>query len=318
MATDAPSRESVLRKKGSNDAAVKFDVFLRMNRSQRQETVRYAKVVYIYHDVIDTAGESGAKVFAACENTVNEISQMMRILVNELSAANIFITSDHGFLNTSSPLDEYEKTDREVVEGNILDYKRRHAIVKEPRIDPRAIYMPLNQLGRPDLTGVFPHGCMRFRLQGSNSLYMHGGLSLQELMIPLIHYQNKKAGQKGFTAITKTELVLLGDQRKISNNIFTLVFFQKEPCVGKVKPLQVNIRFEDANGNVISDEHKLNANSVSAENNDRTTRITFRLLGTGFERTVDYWLTVTDLEEGKELYRIPFKIDVVFGLDFGF
>ena len=137
-------------------------------------------------------------------------------------------------------------------------------------------------------------------------------------MIPLIHYQNKKAGQKGFTAITKTELVLLGDQRKISNNIFTLVFFQKEPCVGKVKPLQVNIRFEDANGNVISDEHKLNANSVSAENNDRTTRITFRLLGTGFERTVDYWLTVTDLEDSKELYRIPFKIDVVFGLDFCF
>ena len=94
--------------------------------------------------------------------------------------------------------------------------------------------------------------------------------------------------------------------------------FHPESGEFETKELTGTLELVALNGNVISDEHKLNANSVSAENNDRTTRITFRLLGTGFERTVDYWLTVTDLEDSKELYRIPFKIDVVFGLDFGF
>lgn len=214
--------------------------------------------------------------------------------------------------------ERYDKTDKEVVEGEVLEYKRRHAVVRTPRHDPRAIFMPLNVLGRDDLTGVFPRGGRRFRLQGGSGTYMHGGLSLQELMVPLIRYQNKKSGQKGFTAITKTEILLLGDNRKISNNIFTLAFYQKSPCVGKVQSRQALVRFEDCRGEVISDEHRVIGNSASVENNERVTKVTFHLLGSGYDRNTDYWLVMKDAEDGSELARIVFKIDVVFGLDFDF
>ena len=318
FSTDVPDREIVLKAWKRDSAAVRFDAFRQMNRSQRQELVRGSKIIYIYHDAIDACGESGGKVPAACETAMNDLIQIMRILVNELSASTILITADHGFLYTQSPLDEYEKTDRDVVEGEVLEYKRRHAIVKAPRHDPRAVYLPLTAVGREDLTGVFPRGCMRFRLQGGGNSYMHGGLSLQELMVPLIQYQNKKTGQKGFTAIKKTDVILLGDQRRISNNIFTLAFFQKEPCVGKVLPRRITARFEDSSGLMISDEHRIDAASTAPENNDRVTRVTFRLLGSGYDRTADYWLVLTDREEERELERIPFTIDVVFGLDFAF
>lgn len=318
LSTEAPDREAVLKAQKRDSAAVGFDAFRQMNRAQRQELARSAKIIYIYHDVIDASGESGGKVPTACETAMNDLIQITRTLVNELSASTILITADHGFLYTQSPLDEYEKTDRDVVEGEVLEYKRRHAVVKAPRHDPRAVYLPLTAVGREDLTGVFPRGCMRFRLQGGGSSYMHGGLSLQELMVPLIQYQNKKTGQKGFTAIKKTDVILLGDQRKISNNIFTLAFFQKEPCIGKVLPRRIMARFEDGSGQVISDEHMIDAASVAPENNDRVTRVTFRLLGSGYDRTADYWLVLTDREEERELERISFTIDVVFGLDFGF
>lgn len=318
LSTDAGNREAVLKARRNDSAAVTFDVFRQMNRAQRQEFARNAKVIYIYHDVIDACGESGGKVLSACETAIQELILMMRILVNELSAATVYITADHGFLYTQSPLDEYEKTDREVVEGDVLEYKRRYAIVKEPRHDPRALYLPLRALGREDWMGVFPRGGRRFRLQGSNSSYMHGGLSLQEMMVPLIQYQNKKSGQKGYTAITKTDIVLLGDHREISNNLFTLAFFQKEPCIGKVQPRRVLARFEDGNGAVISDEHIINGSSISQENNERVSRVSFRLLGSGYDRTLDYWLVLTDREDRQEIERIPFRINIVFGLDFGF
>jgi len=318
LSTEAPDREAVLKAQKRDSAAVGFDAFRQMNRAQRQELARSAKIIYIYHDVIDASGESGGKVPTACETAMNDLIQITRTLVNELSASTILITADHGFLYTQSPLDEYEKTDRDVVEGEVLEYKRRHAIVKAPRHDPRAVYLPLTAVGREDLTGVFPRGCMRFRLQGGGNSYMHGGLSLQELMVPLIQYQNKKTGQKGFTAIKKTDVILLGDQRRISNNIFTLAFFQKEPCVGKVLPRRITARFEDSSGLMISDEHRIDAASTAPENNDRVTRVTFRLLGSGYDRTADYWLVLTDREEERELERIPFTIDVVFGLDFAF
>ena len=63
--------------------------------------------------MIDACGESGGRVLAACDTAMQDLILMLRILVNELSVATVYITADHGFLYTQSPLDEYEKTDRE-------------------------------------------------------------------------------------------------------------------------------------------------------------------------------------------------------------
>ena len=75
-------------------------------------------------------------------------------------------------------------------------------------------------------------------------------------------------------------------------------------------------RFEDEQGHIISDEHRLCANSAAIENNDRVMRVTFQLLGGRYDRTAEYDLVVRDAEDGEELVRAPFKIDIVFGLDF--
>lgn len=218
---------------------------------------------------------------------------------------------------THSPLEEYEKSEKEMLHGEILEYKRRHAIVHGEG-DSRTVTLPLDELGRPELNAVFPMGCMRFRLQGGNSRYMRGGLSLQETMIPLVRYQNRKAGQKGFQAAAKTNVLLLGENRQISNNVFTLTFYQEKPCVGKVQPRTVLARFEDAQGKIISDEHRLIFDRTEMENNQRTLRSIFRLLGSGYDRNAQYDLVLRDVEENAELERIPFQIDIVFENDFGF
>lgn len=110
----------------------------------------------------------------------------------------------------------------------------------------------------------------------------------------------------------------MGDNRKISSNIFTLDIYQKSPCVGKVQSRQALVRFEDSRGEVISDEHRVIGNSASVENNERVTKVTFHLLGSGYDRSTDYWLVMKDAEDGSELARTAFKIDVVFGLNFDF
>lgn len=318
MATDAQNRETVLKAANSKSVAVDFEKFRQMTRAQRQELVRPASVIYIYHDVIDKTGEAGGKVLSACDQTINELAQMMKILVNEMSASSVYITADHGFIYTRSPLDEYEKTDKEVVEGEILEYKRRHAIVRNWKFDARANRLSLKNLGREDLDAVFPRGKYRFRIKGSSSPYMHGGLSLQELVIPVIRYQNRKAGQKGFQAIEKAEVELLGENRKISNNLFSLFFYQKQPCSGKVLPRQVEVFFEDVNGKRISDDHKLTFSSTSEEKNDRRVKVSFRLLESGLDSHADYYLVIKDVESGEKIIREAFHIEVVFGMEFDF
>ena len=241
----------------------------------------------------------------------------MRILVSELNAASVLITADHGFLYTRAPLEEYEKTGKEILHGEILEYKRRHAIVRSLQGDPGVISLPLDGLGRPELTSAFPRGCMRFRMQGGGSTYLHGGPSLQEMVIPLIRYQNRRSGQKGYTAIVKPEIELIGENRRISNNLFTLSFYQKQPCGGKVQPRRAQVRMEDASGHPVSDAHRLVCDMTAQQNDQRIVRTTFRLLGSGYDRRAEYWLVLRDEADKTEIGRIPFRIDVVFEDDFG-
>ena len=112
MLTDAGNRDAVLKATIKDSIAVGFDDFRQMNRAQRQELVRGVRVVYIYHDVVDKMGESSGKVLSACDTAINELTQMMHTLVNELSVATVCIAADHGFIYMQSPLEEYDKTDR--------------------------------------------------------------------------------------------------------------------------------------------------------------------------------------------------------------
>ncbi len=317
MSTDAPHRETVLRAACPESIAAEYGEFRRLNRAQRSELVKGKKVVYIYHDAIDRAGESNGNVFGACETAMDELTQLMRILSGEMNAAHVLITADHGFIYTRSPLAEYDKTGKEMLPGEILEYKRRHAILCG-EVGGDVLRQPLDGFGRAELTAAFPNGCMRFRMQGGAETYMHGGPALQEMAVPLIHYQNRKSGQKGYTAITKPEIVLLGDSRKISNNIFTLNFYQKQPCGGKMQPRTVLAWFEDEAGNTVSDTHRLLCDLTAEDNRQRVLHVTFRLLGSGYDRKAAYGLVLRDADEKAPLMRIPFQIDVVFGNDFDF
>lgn len=316
--TTAGDRHKVLIAKQPESVATTYPVFRQMTKVQRSELVKGKKVVYIYHDTIDQAGETGMTVMSACEAAVAEIMQLMHILTSEQSASRVLITADHGFLYTRMPLDEYDKAGKEQLSGDVIAYKRRYALVRNGEPDKGVLSMPLTNLQHPELTAVFPRGCMRFRMQGAYSPYMHGGISLQELMTPLIQYQGKKAGQKGYQAISKTDILLLGENRLISNNLFSLSFHQTEPCGGKVLPRIVTAHFEDAYGHVISDDHRWTANSLALEKNERVKRISFRLLGNGYDKYADYYLVLSDAEDKTVMQRIPFRINIVFGLEFDF
>lgn len=156
MRTDAGNREAVLRAACPQSTALELGVFRRMTRTQRQEIARESKVVYLYQDIIDRTGESDGDVFAACETAMGEIEQVMRMLVSELSAAYIYVTADHGFIYTRSPLDETDKAERELAVGDVLCYKRRYAIVRENVSDERTLSMPLTMLGRRELGVCHP------------------------------------------------------------------------------------------------------------------------------------------------------------------
>ena len=113
MSTDAGNRDKVLKAANRNSVALKYKEIAPMKRAQRSVLVKGMDVVYIYHDKIDEASHtSDSMVFPACDDAIEEIKNIVRIICNEFGGTRVYITADHGFLYTYSPLSEDAKVDK--------------------------------------------------------------------------------------------------------------------------------------------------------------------------------------------------------------
>ena len=319
MPTDSAHRQAVLQAKCAESVAIDAKAFQDMTRKERGELIHGTKVVYLYHDVIDNAGEHNEPgVFTACETAIRELVQLTTILVNDLSASNVVITADHGFLYNHAPLTETNKAEKDFVQGDILLMKRRFALVRHADPAYETLAVSMKDYGQPDITAIAPRAAIRFKMQGGGSQYVHGGLSLQEICLPVIQYTHKRQGQQGFRKSEKVDVTLLGDSRKITNSSFSLMFFQKQAATDKRLPRTVEVYFEDDTGRIISDKLRILADRTALSDNMRAYRMTFHLIGTSFDRMKQYPLVLVDSEEQVVLDKIPFTIDIAFGMNFSF
>ena len=272
-----------------------------------------------YHNSIDAIGDKApteSKVFDACETAIQELSGILRIIVNELSGTNIFITADHGFLYTYKPLSESDKIDRKAFSGNVYELGRRYVLTAP---DTTADFLlPVNlerELDGTPIKGYAPQDTIRMKVQGGGENYVHGGISLQELVVPVIAFKNLRTSNKNYVEVKNAELKLLSESRKISNLIFSLEFHQRQPVGDKIQPCTYSIYMTDDEGVVISDRQTVIADKTSDNAADRVFRVRFNLKAGTYDKKKVYRLVIAndiDVEE------VEFHIDIAFADDFGF
>ena len=148
--------------------------------------------------------------------------------------------------------------------------------------------------------------------------YVHGGASLQEMMVPVITFKNVRATSKKFVENTKATIELTSSSRKVSNSIFTLNFYQKEPVGGKGSKADYEVYMSDASGNAVSDRQTIIADKTSENGSDRMFHIRLTLKGQEFKKTDTYYLTIIEKGTTNILDRIEYTIDIAFANDFDF
>ena len=315
---------------------MKYNDIIAMKRAERSALVKGMDVVYIYHDTIDEASHtSDTAVFAACDKAVSELKNLVRIIVNEFGGTNILITADHGFLYTYSPLTEDDKVGKnefyDVDSENINDlkkesakrcveYGRRYAIMQKG-VQPNYL-LPVKFLdGKSDFGGFAPRESIRIKMNGGGMNFVHGGISLQEMVVPVIEYhylrndsmEYKRNKQKYDTKPVTVNL--LSANRKISNMIFSLNFYQKDAVGANREAAAYQVYFTDENGRQISDVQKIIADKTSDNGAERTFRCQFNLKSLKYSNTAAYYLVIAD-EQGLQMpQREPFQIDIAFAVD---
>jgi hypothetical protein len=299
-----------------------------MKQAERRALVQGKEIVYIYHDAVDNAGEHNeVKVFVACDTAIDELITTVKIIVNDLSGINVLITADHGFLYTHKPLKESQKIQmssnagragsRQTFDGEIYELGHRYALVSP---DTTAEYLlPVKTerelIGTP-MKGYTPQDIVRIRIQGGGDNSVHGGISLQEIDVPVIVYKGMRSGYKKYVEVQNPGLSLISESRKASNLIFSLDFLQKQPVGEKVQASNYTLHFTDEVGAPVSDSQTIIADRTSSNASERVFRVRFSLKQMQFNRNKIYRLIIANDTDVPE--EVEFRIDIAFADDFGF
>lgn len=315
------NRKKIIESKVAESIAVHFQDVLAMNKAGRRETFKGKKLIYIYHDTIDAMGDKASTevyTFNAVETSLNQLYDLVKIIRDDLSGTNVYITADHGFLYQRDELEESDKIGQDSIDN--IEVKRRYILSQEQREVSGQLAINLSSVikNEQQLTAYLPKATLRYKMQGSGINFVHGGASLQEIVIPLLTFKNKRTGQKGAKAIKKVDIKLTNTTRKITNSIFNLEFFQTEKVEDKTTPRTVVIYMADEEGRVISNEETIIGDRPFDNPADRTFKIRFVLKNIPYDRNKTYYLTIRDTETSVEVEKIPFNINLGIISDFDF
>lgn len=297
-------------------AAYRYAEVNTLNREAGRELSKAFQVAYVYHDQIDATGDkpaNEAQVFKACQNTVDELFTLIKRLVH-WNVSQILVTADHGFLYQQQPLGDPDKIP--LPEQTLLS-KRRCAIATVPSETPGVLCLQLThyQHGHETLYALVPRGGQRFRKQGGSNKYAHGGVSLQEICVPVLTYHHVKSTLDKIRP--KTGIRVLATQRRITNNVFSLPLLQEQAVDSQYRGRQVRLFFESEEGQPLSNSKTVVFDSSAPEAPEREQRVALTLNANVTQKHARLRM-IDDEDQSDVIAPETWEIQISFSNEFGF
>ncbi len=306
-------RELLLQNENPDSIAVKYDDLYDMTKLEWKKLFSGKKVVYIYHDTVDNAGEHNENtIFSACDKAINELEKLVRDLHTTFSGINAFITADHGFFYKRGKVESYEKTNKI---SNATKQKTRYSYSDSISEEEGILSINLDYIFGQDSGYVnIPKGNIIYARQGTGINYVHGGILPQEIIVPVIDFKSTRTSDIS----KKVGITYSGLSTKITNSITYLEFLQDNNVDENNKPCRYLVHFEDESGNRISDECTIVANYENTEVKDRFFKEKFVFKNISYDKEKAYYLVIIDEETGIEVQKIKFYIDIAIVNNFDF
>jgi len=255
--------------------AVKAEELLALNREDCRALIRDHDVVYIYHDRIDSTGKpvSEDRVFEAVEETLQELIQMIKKLTGA-NASNLLVTSDHGFIYQNRAIEESDFAQDEPEGEQILFRDRRFILGKGLKEKASFRKFQSSDLGLDgNVEVLIPKSINRLRLQGSSIRFVHGGASLQEVVIPVVRINKKRQSDLSTVEVD----ILRGSSSTITSGQMAVTLYQAQPATDKVQPRTLRAGIYTQSGDLISDSHDLTFDLTSDNPRERELQVRFVL-----------------------------------------
>ncbi len=271
-ATGTANRSKILA--AVDGIAMPAEVVLGMSRDEMRELYQQYQVIYIYHNRIDATGDKPAterQVFGAVEETLTELVDLIKRLTNA-NATNILVTADHGFLFQDSELDESGYLSVREEGDDIAVKARRYIMGTGLKADNAFKTFSSADVGLDSHYEIqIPKSIHRLRLQGSGARFVHGGASLQEIVIPVLTINKTRKSD-----VRAAHIEILPESDKITTGQLVVKLFQAEPVSDKIQPrtLRAGLFIGDT---LISNQSTIVFNQQSEDKRDRYASATMLL-----------------------------------------
>ena len=300
--------------------AVKADELLEMKKEQGREFIKDKRVVYIYHNTIDATGDqrqTEAHTFDAVRRAINEVASIVSYVINSLNGHHVVITADHGFLFTETAPGDPDKTRLEYTPAGTVRGKKRYLIGRNLGEDEAVWHgsTAVTAKAEGDMEFWIPRAANLFHFMGG-ARFVHGGATLQEIVVPVITVRHVK--EKSVRTKTKTKHVtvhVLGTQHKITTGRHRFELIQMEPVSDRVKAITLKVAVYEGDKPVTNIE-SVTFDSSSDNIEDRKKSVTLTLRDRDYDKKTPYRLALRDAETGIEEQSVPVIIDRAFTDDF--
>lgn len=302
-------------KAGGKVYDTKLESLLPSPKKKVEEGIRSADLILVTSQEIDDLGERDNIPLArrAMDGMLHELQRAVRVLGN-LGLKKIVIAADHGFL-FGDELESDMKLD--APGGETADLHRRVWVGRGGRADDSYLRARLSDFGPGgELEIAAPWGFACFKVKGGGSAYFHGGLSPQELAIPVIVITSKAQGAAAVSS--RLEWQLTPGSQKISTRFFSLqvkgatsALFEWTPPKVRVEirakgesistPVSASYGFEEATGDVQLKPAETDARAIEPNT------ITLAITRETEQKSVTVYLL--DAASGIELARLE-KIEI--------
>ncbi|WP_094227774.1 BREX-1 system phosphatase PglZ type A [Methanolobus psychrotolerans] len=324
------NRGKILEKMTPDSIAISYEELMNITRDKAREQFKGIRLFYIYHDKIDATGDHSASehgVFNAAEDTISDVKKIIEKLTNFQILNNLIVTADHGFIYQRDALESYDKVETGNFDKEKIIASSKRFILSEEDIELMNVHKfnmnyVIRSEAQKEIFAYVPQADLRFKMQGANKNFVHGGAAPQEIVVPVLKYTYNRVidlDRKGIKH-GKVGLAVINPSRKITSSPFSINILQTERVTDKLLPRRFRIALWDMDGDEfkVSDEKRVIAEGTSDEASARQYKVTLTLSGE-VENKV-YYIRLIDedpTEINKEIIDpMPFEVDLLIVDDF--
>jgi uncharacterized protein (TIGR02687 family) len=287
---------------------------------EAQELIQNHDLIYVYHNRIDKVGDDKTSEDKVIEASKDEIQFLVDIAkkITSMNGYHVVFTADHGFVYQHEALNESDFTDAQIT-GDIIKDSRRYVLGNKLTHNNNVVkYKAADLQVKSDVEVLIPKGINRLRKQGSGSRYVHGGATLQEVVVPVLFVSKKKSN-----TVTKVDVDILNKtNNRITTNLHGVKFYQQQPVGEGFVARKIKSYFAEVIGDqrtIISDFFNYTFDSESSRAEDRETQFSFKISTTS-KRSQNIQLVIEEKVEGTSKWNLvcqyPYTLSLAMGNDF--